>query len=344
MILSKRETSVLAAIVDIYVDTAQPVGSQTIAARRPLGLSPASLRQCMAKLTEKGFLHQPHTSAGRVPTIQAFRYYLDQVLQHGTLPRRDQSRLQEHIQPEAGGDLDQVLRRAVKALSTLTRQVCVIMAPRKDLARWRQIDFVLLRPGMIMAVLVLQGGLISNRLLHTDHGLTADDLVTYGNYLNSLFEGRTTQEVRAEIIRQLDSAQKTLDAYRRAWELAAKAIADDTQPDVFVGGTSHLAGQPEFTELDTIQELLRLIEERSRLLELLDKTSSGESVSIRLGQDMPGLSGCSLVTSSYSAFASSNVSQGTLAVLGPVRMNYARIVPMVDFAAQILSQCLKSRF
>lgn len=343
MILSKRETSVLAAVVEIYVDTAQPVGSQTIAARRPLGLSPASLRQNMAKLTEKGFLHQPHTSAGRVPTIQAFRYYLDQVLQHCPLPRRDQSRLQEHIQPEAG-DLDQVLRRAAKALSSLTRQVCVIMAPRQDLARWRQIDFVLLRPGMIMAVLVLQGGLISNRLLHTDHGLTSDDLVTYGNYLNSLFEGRTTQDVRAEIVRQLDSAQKTLDAYRRAWELAAKAIAEDAQPEVFVGGASHLADHPEFTELDTIQELLRLIEERSRLLELLDKTSTGESVSIRLGQDMPGLSGCSLVTSSYSAFSSPGVSQGALAVLGPVRMNYARIVPMVDFAAQILSQCLKSRY
>ena len=117
-------------------------------------------------------------------------------------------------------------------------------------------------------------------------------------------------------------------------------LAAEEQPEVFVGGASHLADQPEFTDLETIQELLRLIEERSRLLELLDKTSAGASVSVNLTEGMPGIAGCSLVASPYSAFSSAH---GTLAVLGPVRMNYARIVPMVDFAAQILSQCLKSR-
>lgn len=343
MILDKRETEILTAVVEIYVDTAQPVGSQTIAVKRQTSLSPASLRTTMASLTSKGYLHQPHTSAGRVPTILAFRYYLDQVLKLCPLPRRDQSRLQEHILP-GEGELPQVLRRAAQAMATLTRQVCVIMAPRPDLARWRQIDFVLLRPGMIMAVLVMHGGLISNRLVQMDEDMSADDLVYYGNYLNSLFEGRTTQEVRTEILRQLHSVQKTLDASRRAWELAARAIADEDQPEVFIGGASHIAGHPEFTELDTIQQLLRLIEERSRLLELLDKTTKSQSISVSLGQDVAGLAGCSLVASPYSAFAFPHGTQGTLAVLGPVRMNYARIMPMVDFAAQILSQCLKSRF
>jgi len=338
MILSKRETAVLTAVVETYVETAQPVSSGSLAAA--LGLSPASLRATMAALTEKEYLLQPHTSAGRIPTVAAFRYYLDQVLTLGPLSRREQSRLHEHILP-GEGDLTQVLRRAVRSISSLTRQVCVVMAPRQELARWRQIDFVLLRPGMIMAVLVMQGGLISNRLLQMDERLSADDLVRYGNYLNSLFEGRTTQEVRGEIERQLASVRKALDAYRKAWELAAQALAEEEQPEVFVGGASHLTDQPEFMELETIQEFLRLIEERSRLLELLDKTSAGQSVSVSLTQDVPGLAGCSLVASPYSAFASNH---GTLAVLGPVRMNYARIVPMVDFAAQILSQCLKSRF
>jgi heat-inducible transcriptional repressor len=339
MMLGKRETDVLAAVIETYVETALPVSSQALAAGHGLGLSPASLRSTMAALTEKGFLHQPHTSAGRIPTVQGFRYYLDQVFKLSPLSRREQSRLHEHILP-GEGELPQVLRRAARTLSSLTRQVCVVMAPRQNLARWRQIDFVLLRPGMILAVLVMQGGLVSNRMVQMDENLNADDLVRYGNYLNSLFEGRTTQEVRGEIERQLLSARKTLDAYRRAWELAAQALADEDLPEVFVGGASHLADQPEFTELETIQELLRLIEERSRLLELLDKTSAGKSVSVNLAEDMPGLSACSLVASPYSAFSST---QGALAVLGPVRMNYARIVPMVDFAAQILSQCLKSR-
>lgn len=338
MILSKRETAVLTAVVETYVETALPVSSKALAPG--LGLSPASLRAAMAVLTEKEYLRQPHTSAGRVPTVAGFRYYLDQVLTPCPLPRRERSRLHEHIQP-GEGDLTQVLRRAARSISSLTRQVCVVMAPRQELARWRQIDFVLLRPGMIMAVLVMQGGLVSNRLVHMDERLSADDLVCYGNYLNSLFEGRTTREVRGEIERQLADARKTLDAYRRAWELAARALAGQDQPEVFVGGASHLTGQPEFMELETIQEFLRFIEERSRLLELLDKTSAGQSVSVSLTQDVPGLSGCSLVASPYSAFASGH---GALAVLGPVRMNYARIVPMVDFAAQILSQCLKSRF
>lgn len=337
MILSKRETAVLTAVVETYVETALPVPSQALAAA--LGLSPASLRATMAALVEKGYLLQPHTSAGRVPTVPAFRYYLDQVLKLCPLSRSEQSRLHEHIQP-GEGELGQVLRRAARAISSLTRQVCVVMAPRQDLARWRQIDFVLLRPGMVLAVLVMQGGLISNRLVQMDEALGADELVRYGNYLNSLFEGRTTQDVRAEIERQLISARKTLDAYRRAWELASQALAGEEQPEVFVGGASHLTSQPEFTELETIQELLRLIEERSRLLELLDKTSAGSSVSLGLAEDVPGLAGCSLVASPYSAFSNAH---GKLAVLGPVRMNYARIVPMVDFAAQILSQCLKSR-
>ena len=343
MLLTQRETNVLAAIVEIYEDTAQPVGSQAIATKRPLGLSPATIRQCMAQLTRKGYLYQPHTSAGRVPTSQAFQYYLDQVLQFYPLTRREQSQLQTEIQPEAG-DLDQVLRRTVKTLSSLTRQVCVVMAPRQDLARWRQIDFVLLRPGMIMAILVLQGGLVSHRLLHTNQELTADDLQVYSNYLNTLFAGRTTLEVRTEIMGQLEDAQKTLQAYYRAWELVAKTMADHEQPEIFVGGTNHLAAQPEFTEQDAIQELLLFIEERSHLLELLDKTQSGQSVSISLGQDVPGLPDCSLITSVYGPLAVPNSAQGTVAILGPVRMNYARIVPMVDFAAQILSQCLKSRY
>jgi heat-inducible transcriptional repressor len=337
MTLGKRETRILAAVIETYVETAQPVASQALSAG--LGMSPASLRATMAALTEKGFLQQPHTSAGRIPTIRGFRYYLDQVFRLAPLSRREQSRLHEHIQP-GEGELPQVLRRAARALSTLTHQVCVVMAPRQELARWRQIDFVLLRPGMVLAVLVMQGGLVSNRMIQMDESLRADDLVRYGNYLNSLFEGRTTLEVRGEIERQLVSARKTLDAYRRAWELAAQALAAEEQPEVFVGGASHLADQPEFTDLETIQELLRLIEERSRLLELLDKTSAGASVSVNLTEGMPGIAGCSLVASPYSAFPSAH---GTLAVLGPVRMNYARIVPMVDFAAQILSQCLKSR-
>jgi heat-inducible transcriptional repressor len=339
MMLNKRETDVLAAVIETYVETAVPVPSQTLARESGLGLSPASLRSTMAALAEKGYLEQPHTSAGRIPTVQAFRYYLDQVFKLSPLSRRDQSRLHEHIQP-GEGELPQVLRRAVSTLSSLTHQVCVVMAPRQDLARWRQIDFVLLRPGMVLAVLVMEGGLVSNRMVQMDESLSVDDLVRYGNYLNTLFQGRTTLEVRSEIERQLLSAREALNAYRRAWELAAQALGDEDLPEVFVGGASHLAGQPEFTELGTIRELLRLIEERSRLLELLDKTSAGKSVSVSLTENMPGIVGCSLVTSPYSAFSSG---QGTLAVLGPVRMNYARIVPMVDFAAQILSQSLKSR-
>lgn len=195
MILTKRETAVLTAVVETYVETAQPVSSRSLAPG--LGLSPASLRATMAALTEKEYLLQPHTSAGRIPTVAAFRYYLDQVLTLGPLPRREQSRLHEHILP-GEGDLTQVLRRAARSISSLTRQVCVVMAPRQDLARWRQIDFVLLRPGMIMAVLVMQGGLISNRLLQMDDRLSADDLVRYGNYLNSLFEGAPPRRCAAK--------------------------------------------------------------------------------------------------------------------------------------------------
>lgn len=337
MMLSKREILVLTAVVELYVDTAQPVASGAICTN--LDLSPASVRGTMALLMDKGFLQQPHTSAGRVPSIQGFRYYLDQVLRISPLPLRERSRLQEYILPGAT-ELPQVLRRAAQALSSLTRQVCVVRAPQQSLARWRQIDFVLLRPGMVMAVLVLQGGIICNRLIQIDAALGTDELVYYGNFLNSLFEGRTTQDVRIEILQRLQGARATLDAYGQAWELAAQAVAEDEEPQIFVGGTSYLVHHPEFTALETIQELLRLVEEHSRLLELLDKIAASTSVSVSLEHTVGG-SGCSVVTAAYSGHASS---QGALALLGPVRMNYARILPLVDFAGQILSQCLGSRF
>lgn len=340
MILTRREAEILAAIVEIYVDTAQPVGSQTVIATRGLALSPASVRATMVRLTEKGYIQQPHTSAGRVPSVQGFRYYLDQVLHLAPLSRRERSRIQDHILPGTA-ELPETLRRAAAALSSLTRQLCVITAPRQDLARWRHIDFVLLHPGRVMAVLVMHGGLVSNRVLDVDTSLGRDELLYYGNYLNSLLEGRTTSEVRQEIIRQLHKAQQTLDAYGQAWELAGQAIVPEDQPELFVGGASHLTDHPEFTDLTTLHKVLELIEERSRLLELLDKTQASPSISVSLGADMPDLYGCSLIASSYSAHTTTH---GALAILGPVRMNYARILPMVDFAAQILSQCLTSRF
>lgn len=341
--LIQRELEVLTAIVEDYIAKAQPVGSRTVSKAGSMRLSPASIRNTMADLTDKGYLEQPHTSSGRVPTAKAFRLYLDQVMQLRPLPVSMKEMMASSL-GQAGYEIDDILRHASRVLSTASRQVCMVLAPRHSLARWRQIDFVLLRPGLVMAILVLQGGLVQKRVVTVAEDIGADDLVHFGNYLNHHFQDLTVSEVRARIIAEMAAAKRELSNLTgRAMQLAMDAFSTAEAPEVFVEGTLNMLSQPEFSDLGVMREVLGALEERTRLLEVLDKTMAEYRTVVVLGAEAHAadLGGCGLVSSPYGG---QGAPLGAVSVIGPLRMDYAEVVPLVNYTAQLITAMLGRHF
>ncbi|WP_027192542.1 heat-inducible transcriptional repressor HrcA [Fundidesulfovibrio putealis] len=341
--LIQRELEVLTAIVEDYIAKAQPVGSRTVSKAGSMRLSPASIRNTMADLTDKGYLEQPHTSSGRVPTAKAFRLYLDQVMQLRPLPVSMKEMMASSL-GQAGLEIDDILRHASRVLSTASRQVCMVLAPRHSLARWRQIDFVLLRPGLVMAILVLQGGLVQKRVVTVADDIGADDLVHFGNYLNHHFQDLTVSEVRGRIIAEMAAAKRELSNLTgRAMQLAMDAFSTTDAPEVFVEGTLNMLSQPEFTDLGVMREVLGALEERTRLLEVLDKTMAEYRTVVVLGAEaqVSDLAGCGLVSSPY---GTQGAPLGAVSVIGPLRMDYAEVVPLVNYTAQLITAMLGRHF
>ncbi|BBD07164.1 heat-inducible transcriptional repressor HrcA [Desulfovibrio ferrophilus] len=344
MQLTSREKKVLTTIIEQYILNAHPVGSRIVARESALALSPASMRNTMADLTDKGYLEQPHTSAGRVPTPRAFRHYLATVLAPGDLSDEARQTIRKSLD-ETGMELPDMLRQASQALSSCAKQVAMTLAPSGHDVRWRSIDFVSVRTGLIMAVLVLDGGVVQNRMLPVAEDFSRDDLIRFGNYLNHHFVGQTLSGARAQILRELDGAGKRLDRlYRHALTLASATMDSGDERDLFVGGAGHLLDHPEFTEAGTVRELLDLFDERSRLLELLDRTIEAGEMKITFSNETGGVHSPSEYSVISSPYGGDGGPRGVVGVIGPLRMDYAKVVPAVDFTAQVLTELIRNRY
>jgi heat-inducible transcriptional repressor len=341
--LQPRQSDVLVTIVEDYIATAAPVGSRTVARKSGLRLSAASMRNTMADLTEMGYLAQPHTSAGRIPTTEAFRFYLNTTLRPARLPDDSKRSIDDHLS-HAGLELTDILAQASRLLSHFSHQVSLVVAPSKEEARWREIDFALVKPGLVLAVLILDGGVVQNKLVGAPGDLTADDLRAFANYLNAHYAGLTLVQARTRILAECREAGERLqDLYRRALLLAQDTFEPDAGREVFVDGASNLLAHSEFGSVERMRELLRLLEERSRLLDLVDRAIAERGVKVVLGDeaDIEDLKECSIISSPY---GSSGTAQGAVGVIGPLRMNYAALVPLVDHIARTLTERIRTRY
>ncbi|GAB6060530.1 heat-inducible transcriptional repressor HrcA [Desulfonatronum parangueonense] len=343
MELQAREIGVLVTLIEDYIQTAAPVGSRTIAKKSNLNLSPASIRNIMADLTEKGYLEQPHTSAGRIPSSQGFRFYVDSVLKYSPLSQEERNQLAASLGDEKL-DVSELLRNASRLLSAYTRQVSMILAPKATNIGFKHIDFILLKAGLAMAILVVEGGIVRNKIVTVDPKLGTDDLTKYSNYLNQLFQGRTLSQVRSKLLQEMDAVQREYQAVsQQALVLAQQVFSENSPREMFVEGTVNFFTHPEFANPAKLQELLRMLEERTQLLELLDKVSKPEGISIVFGreEDQEGLREFTLISSPY---LGQEDPLGVVGIIGPIRMDYAKVVPLVEFTAQIISRLLKNRF
>lgn len=341
--LTPREIEVLTAIVEDYIAKAQPVGSRTVSKAGQARLSPASIRNTMSDLTDKGYLEQPHTSAGRIPTARAFRLYLDRVMQLRPLAAPTKRMMQTQL-GGAGLEIDDILREASRILSRFSNQVCMVLAPRHSQALWRQIDFVLLRPGLVMAILVLQGGLVQKRVVSVAEEIGADDLVHFGNYLNHHFQNLTVSEVRSRVIAEMGAAERELSSRAgRAMRLAMETFEISQAPEVYLEGTLNMLSQPEFSDIAAMRDVLKALEDRTRLLEVLDKTMAEYRTVVVLGEEaqVSDLAACGLVSAPYGA---PGAPLGSVSVIGPLRMDYAEVVPLVNYTAKLISTMLGRHF
>lgn len=340
--LDDRDQQVLEAIVTDYIKTGEPVGSRTISRRYGLKVSSATIRNVMADLEELGFLFQPHTSAGRVPTEKGLRFYLDSLMQFQALDRQEKDMIRQAFL-EPGTDVRELLRRTSLILSKFCKQAGVVLWPKISVARLKRIDFVRLRPRMIMAIIIARSGLVHHHLIDWKEDIRQEELDKYSRYLNDLLRDTPLGEVKNRILSEMHKEKVLFDQlYTNALEITGHFLQspmDDS--DVYIEGKSNLLNNPEFADVERMRRLLETFEDKSRIVQLLDmtlKTSSGMKIILGSESDLSGLREISLISAPYRR---GDTLLGVLGVLGPMRMDYSRIIPVVEFTAGLLSQFLE---
>ena len=333
--LSRRAQKILHAVITEYLHGGDAVGSRTVTRRHDLGLSPATVRNVMADLEDMGLLEQRHSSAGRVPTPTGLRFFIDSLLKVRGLSAREKEEIRERV---VAPTPDEVVLRASRLLSDLTQHAAIIIAPDPDQQRLGQIEFVPLRDGKLIAVLVTTDGRIENRLIIDE--VDPRRLESIHNYLNQLLSGMTIDEVRERVIHELGEDKNKYDqAISAALRLghAVFVAQPDRSADVLISGQTNLLD--DALAQDRARDLLRTLEDKETLVRLLDRTRHAEGLQVFLGAEtsMSGLAGSSVVAVSYGP---EDMPIGALAVIGPMRMNYGKVMSVVDVTAETVSRLL----
>ena len=342
--IGNRARKILHAIVSEYMNTGEAVGSRTVTKRHGIDLSPTTVRNVMADLEDLGLLKQPHTSAGRVPTERGMRYFVDSLLRVRGLSPREREEAAAKLGPlgaPASLDVDDVIREMVRGLADLSSYAAIVVSPKPNADRFEHIELLRLRDGEILVVLVTQAGAIENKIVRLDAPLEPADLERMGNYLNELLGGLTLEEVRERVLVELAADKSRYDQMAaRALSIGAAALASAGEPEVIVEGQAKLIESA--VDLDSMRALLHTLEEKSRLLKLLDRTMEASGIQVFIGAELAetGLADMSVVAVPY---GSGERPLGLLGVIGPQRMNYSRVIPLVDFTAQHLSGLLARR-
>jgi heat-inducible transcriptional repressor len=341
--LDERSREIFRRIVESYLDTGEPIGSRNISKLLPRALSPASVRNVMQDLEEAGLIYAPHTSAGRLPTETGLRFFVDALLEIGDLAEDERKRIEAEVRA-SGRSAEQVLTEASQMLSGLTRGAGVVLAHKADL-RLKHIEFVWLEPAKGIVVLVSEDGSVENRLIDLPPGLPPSSLTEATNFLNAHIRGRTLTEARAELLRLQEERQAELDQLTaRVVEtgLASWAGATEGRPQqLIVRGRGNLLEDLRAAEdIERIRSLFDDLERNRDLVELLGDAERGDGVRIFIGSETKlfSLSGSSLVVSPYRDKEARIV--GVLGVIGPTRLHYGRIVPMVDYTAKLVSRLI----
>ena len=341
--LNDRSREIFRRIVDGYLATGGPVGSRNLSRALPMALSPASVRNVMQDLEDLGLVFSPHASAGRLPTELGLRFFVDALLEVGDLPREERERIDAQVKATARDrPLEDVLTRATTMLSGLSRGAGVVLTTKEN-ARLKHIEFVRLEPERALAVLVAEDGSVENRVIRIPLGLPPSALVEAGNYLNARIRGRTLAEATARI--QAEHAQVEAELGELTTRLVDAGLATWTgigeQPQLIVRGQANLLEDVHALEdMERLRSLFADLETKKDVIDLLSRAESGDGVRIFIGSEnkLFSLSGSSMIAAPFRDGQQRIV--GVLGVIGPTRLNYARVVPMVDYTARVVGKLM----
>lgn len=350
--LNARSREVFRQIVDAYVATGEPVASRTIARRLEDQLSPATVRNVMADLEEAGLLYAPHTSAGRLPTDAGLRLYVDGLLELGNVTDEERRAIEGQCAVR-GRSIEAVLSDASESLSALSRHAGIVTAPTND-RPFKHVEFVPLSPGRALVIVVSDNGLVENRVIDVPLGMSVATLVEAGNYLTARLAGRSFGEARATITREIEQHRSRLDELTEKVVAAGLAIwgGGDAAEERDGGGFLIVRGHAKLLEdvtnlgeLERIRGLFEMLEARQSILRLVELTQTAKGMQIFIGSESQlfGVSGCAMIVAPYTAGAEGERGAsvvGAIGVIGPTRMNYARIIPLVDYTARVVSRLL----
>jgi heat-inducible transcriptional repressor len=338
--LSERARAVFRMVVENYLGAGLPVGSRTISRLPGMNLSPASIRNVMQDLEELGLLSHPHTSAGRVPTETGLRLFVDGMMQAAEPSPEERAAIEGRL--ERGGPIEEALSAATAALSGLSACAGIVLVPKHEPVL-KQLGFVQLSPTQALAVMVGAEGTVENRVVELPAGVTASALAEVGNYVSSRLSGLTLHEARARLAGEISRGKAALD--RAAGELIERGLATwsedgDRRAVLIVRGQANLVEPGAAADLDRIRQLLDELDSKEEIVRLLDSARAGQGMKIFIGSEnkLFALSGSSVIAAPYRGGDGKVV--GVVGVIGPTRLNYARVVPMVDFTAQALSRLM----
>ena len=347
-----RGQAVLAAIIKEHLVTGEAVGSLVLANRFSPGhgWSSATIRNVMGELEDAGLLEQPHTSAGRVPTDKGYRYYVDHMLGEARLSRADLRAIDSVFAPNssrAGVSPERLMERASHALSELSENVGIVLSPSLAENRLNHIEFLRLSENRVLVVLVTVSSIVHNKIIRIEDRLTQDELERTARYLNTEFSGKSLSTIRAEILELMQEEKALYDRLlQNAVLLCDRSLDGDASVgDLYVDGASNMLTKPEFVDAERMRELFRTFEEKSRLVKILNECVSREQlfrgdVNVVIGREHPtsSMRKCTLITAPYRIGVNENL--GTLGVVGPMRIEYSRIMAMVNYMARLIERRL----
>ena len=338
--ISERAQHLLKSLIDRYIRDGQPVASKTLMQETTLGLSSATIRGILADLEEAGLLASPHTSAGRVPTAQGYRFFVDSLLKVQPLEPQTVGRMQSALKLESFEP--KLLKRASSLLSKITQLACIVSLPKRDYLILRHIEFLPLSDNRVLVVLVLNDKEVQNRIIYTDRKYTRHELQEATNYLSSQFGNQDLHKVRQQVWHAMQADKLQMDSLAQATMLLVDEVLDDcanTSDDYIMVGQSNLLDLADTTGLDKLRQLFSAFAEKQSILHLLDKCLNSQGLQLFIGDEAGEavLEGCSMVTTPYAA---DGEVIGVLGVIGPTRMPYQHVIPAVDVTAKLLSAAL----
>jgi len=338
--MDERKQKILLAIIKDYISTAEPVGSRTISRKYKLGVSPATIRNEMADLEEMGYIEQPHTSAGRIPSHLGYRYYVDCLMELEQLTEQEEGAIRRGYENKVR-EVGEVLNRTGRMLSQLTNYTALVQTPYLGQSSYKHIQLVLMGPAQAILIVVMDTGAVHHQMMPVPENITQQDLYQISGVLNAKLQGRTMDSIRLTLIKEI---YFELAKHRNILDLALELIQDRitsvSEDKIYLEGVFNILNQPEFHNIEKVKVLLSLLEQEDTLRDILETPRDSRGITIKIGSENPRkeMQNCSMVTATYQV---GDKILGTIGVLGPTRMDYARVVTVIDCMSRNLSRTLE---